>query len=194
MNKPIGIIAGIFVVFVAVFGLGVYKFKFAINDTNLVNIGATSAKDATYKINGEFVTLNDGVSDGSLLIPGTASKIITKYFGSDVKHDFDGDGREDLAFILTQETGGSGTFYYVVMALNTSNGWVGSDSVLLGDRIAPQTMHMGNGNVVVVNYVVRNPGEPFTTRPSLGKSIWLLLDTKTMQIGEVAQDFEKSLI
>ena len=45
-------------------------------------------------------------------------------------------------------------------------------------------------NVIVVNYAERVPGEPFTTQPSIGKSIWLLLDPETMQFGEVAQNFE----
>ncbi|MCK9344543.1 MAG: META domain-containing protein [Candidatus Pacebacteria bacterium] len=149
----------------------------------------TSEKDATYKVNGALVTLKDGVAEGEAA-PGSASKIITRYFGNEVLHDFNADGREDVAFLISQETGGSGTFYYVVAALNTEKGYVGTnDAFLLGDRIAPQTMHMGNGNVIVVNYAVRNPGEPFTTRPSLGKSNWLLLDPKTMQFGIVEQDF-----
>jgi hypothetical protein len=45
-------------------------------------------------------------------------------------------------------------------------------------------------NVVVVNYAVRLPGEPFTAEPSLGKSVWLKLDPTTMQFGEVEQNFE----
>jgi hypothetical protein len=119
MNKTIGIIISLIVVVAAIFGLGVYKFKFAINDTNLVNIGATSAKDATYKINGELVTFKNGVSEIDAA-PGSSAKIITRWFGNEVKHDFDGDGREDIAFLVSQETGGSGTFYYVVMALGVS--------------------------------------------------------------------------
>lgn len=155
-------------------------------------------KNAEYLINGQKVKLENGVSEVEAA-PGSASKIITRYFGNEVKHDLNDDGREDVAFLLTQETGGSGTFFYVVAALNTPLGYIGSDAVLLGDRIAPQTTHMDeertvNGtmrqNVIVVNYAVRLPGEPFTARPSLGKSIWLKLDPGTMKLGEVAQNFE----
>lgn len=190
MKKTIGIVAGVLVL-VTIFGWGVFKFKFEVNDKSIgLEIGgATSPKDSTYKINGTSVTLKNGVSE-IVVVPGSASKIITKYFGNEVKHDFNSDGREDVAFLLTQETGGSGTFYYVVAALNTTNGYVGSDAVFLGDRISPQSTNMGNGNVIIVNYAERNPGDPFTTKPSLGKSIWLLLDSKTMQFGQVAQNFE----
>lgn len=147
-----------------------------------------SYKDATYKIDGINITLKNGKSEQS--IPDSASKIVTQYFGNEVVHDFNGDGRQDVAFILTQNTGGSGTFYYIVTALNTPDGYVGTHGLFLGDRIAPQTTNMGKGNVIVVNYADRKTGESFATAPSVGKSIWLLLDIKTMQFGEVAQNFE----
>ena len=160
--------------------------------------GGVDEKNATYEINGQKITLVKGVSEVAD-IPDSASQTVTRYFGNEVRHDLNDDGREDVAFLLTQETGGSGTFFYVVAALNTPNGYTGSQGFLLGDRIAPQTTHMDEGqtvegrtrkNVIVVNYAVRNPGEPFTTRPSLGKSVWLKLDPATMQFGEVAQNFE----
>lgn len=187
MKKITGAIILLFLL-IAMFGIGVLKFKLAVNDTSFdLNIGgAASALDATYRIEGKEVTLKNGLSEGPAA-PGSASKIITRYFGNEVKHDFNNDGREDIAFLISQQTGGSGTFYYVVVALNTINGWVGSDAVFLGDRIAPQTTSMDKGNVFVVNYAMRNPGEPFTTQPSLGKSMWLLLDPKTMTLGEVSQ-------
>ncbi|MGB2580397.1 MAG: META domain-containing protein [Minisyncoccia bacterium] len=189
MKKTIGIIAGILIL-VTIFGWGVFRFRVGGNDSSIgVNIGASSPKDATYKINGKSVTLSDGVYEESLLL-GSASKTITRYFGNEVKHDFDGDGMEDTAFLLTQETGGSGTFYYLAVALNKADGYLGSDATIIGDRIAPQTTEMGKGNIVLVNYADRNPNEPFTVKPSLGKSIWLLFDPKTMQFGEVAQNFE----
>ncbi len=155
-------------------------------------------RDAEYMIQGERVRLTGGISEKET-VPGSASKTITRYFGNEVRHDLDDDGREDVVFLLTQETGGSGIFYYVVAALNTERGYVGSKDFLLGDRIAPQTTHMDEGitsrgtnrqNVIVVNYAVRLPGEPFTVRPSLGKSVWLKLDPATMQFGEVVKNFE----
>lgn len=200
--KKISLAVWIFIALILlVIGFGIYKFNFTNDDIYLNNskqIGTIENNkfnftDGTYTINGQKITLKNGVSkiEGA---PGSASKIITQYFGNEVKHDFDGDGREDIAFILTQETGGSGIFYYVVVLLNTTNGPIGSNGILLGDRIAPQTTQIdeksGRVNVIVVNYADRNPGEPMTTIPSLGKSIWLKLDQKTMQIGEVAQNFE----
>lgn len=188
--KKILIVAGFILLVVS--ALGVYRFNFTNNDIYLENGEKINYTDATYTINGEKVTLKDGFSE--VIVPSSATKKITRYFGNEVKHDLNDDGLEDIVFLLTQETGGSGTFFYVVAALNTSNGYIGSDALFLGDRIAPQTTHMDEGsgrqNVIVVNYVVRLPGEPFTVRPSLGKSMWIKLDPSTMQFGEVAQNFE----
>ncbi len=149
-------------------------------------------KNVEYVIEGQRVKLTDGSASSPQV--GSESKIVTTYFGNEVHHDLNDDGREDVVFILTQNTGGSGTFYYVVAALNTPEGYIGSQGLLLGDRIAPQTTEIneeaGRVNVIVVNYADRKPGESFTVVPSVGKSIWLKLDPNTMQFGEVEQNFE----
>ncbi len=154
---------------------------------------AADYKDAEYRINGEVVRLSDGVSETEAA-PGSASKITTRYFGNEYKADVNSDGREDVVFLLTQETGGSGVFYYVVAALNTERGYVGSDGYLLGDRIAPQTTGKSpnerHKDVIVVNYAERALTGPMTTPPSIGKSAYLKLDVASMQWGIVEPDFE----
>jgi hypothetical protein len=121
--------------------------------------------------------------------PGSASMITTRYFGNELKTDLNGDGREDVAFVLTQSTGGSGTFYYAVAALNTPDGYIGSDGYLLGDRIAPQSTTLSSDadqkDVVVFNYADRALGEPMTAQPSVGKSAYLKLNPTTIQWGIV---------
>ncbi|MES3031292.1 MAG: hypothetical protein V4697_02660 [Patescibacteria group bacterium] len=114
-----------------------------------------------------------------------------QYFGNELAIDLDLDGVEDKIFLITYSPGGSGTFYYVVGAVKTSDGYVGTDAVLLGDRIAPQTTEPGvHPGIVVINYAERLPNEPFTTSPSHGKSLWLKLDVPSMRFGEVAVNFE----
>jgi len=195
--KNIKQIFGISLLLILIIGFGVYKYNSNGNKLGTEDNERFSFSDGTYVINGQKITLKNGLSE--IEVASSSSKIITRYFGNYIKHDLDGDDTEDIVFLLTQETGGSGIFYYVVARLNTVNGPKGSDAILLGDRIAPQTTVMDEGetimgtkrqNVIVVNYVVRNPGEPMTTRPSLGKNIWLKLNPETMQFGEVAQNFE----
>ncbi len=146
-------------------------------------------KNIEYIISGEKIRLVNGVSEKPSA-PGSAEKITTRYFGNEIKKDLDGDGREDVAFLITQTTGGSGTFYYLVGALNKENGYVGTNAVFIGDRIAPQTTNSGDNRIVIVNYADRKPGEPMTAQPSLGKSLYLLLDPKNLEWGEVVQNFE----
>lgn len=161
-------------------------------------VPAKDHKNISYTIEGQSVSLIDGVSETEAT-PGSATKIITRYFGNEITHDLNGDGHEDVIFLLTQERGGSGQFFYAVAALHTSSGYVGSNAFLLGDRIAPQSIHMDEGttsqgttreNVIVVNFATRGPNEPFTSKPTVGKSVWIKLDPVTMQFGEVAQNFE----
>jgi hypothetical protein len=180
------------VVLIAFLVGGFYALNAYIYEEKQVD-AAADYKDGTYFIENGLVTLKDGVVAEA--IPGSSAQVTTRYFGNEVRADLNDDGREDVVFLLTQNTGGSGTFFYVVAALNTERGYVGSQALLLGDRIAPQTTEMSRNpqhkNVIVVNYADRAPGEPMTTRPSVGKSIWLKLDPEYMQFGEVVQNFER---
>lgn len=154
---------------------------------------ALSPKDATYVIDGRVITLENGYSEIEIE-PNSASKIITRYFGNELYADLNGDNLEDVAFIVTQETGGSGTFFYGVAAVQTESGYIGSDGYLLGDRVAPQNTNLSpnprHKYVVVFNYVERAPGEAMTVRPSIGKSAYLKLDLERMQWGIVEPNFE----
>jgi hypothetical protein len=140
-----------------------------------------SYKDATYRIDGKSIALVNGLSEAEAA-PGSASRIITRYFGNDAIGDLNGDGKEDVAFLLMQDTGGSGTFYYIAVALRTATGYQGTNAVLLGDRIAPQTTNIENG-MVVVNYADRKPDESFAIKPSVGISKYLkVIDSKLIEV------------
>jgi hypothetical protein len=153
----------------------------------------TGYRNAEYVIEGQRIKLADGRADAEAS-PGSASRIVTRYFGNELKTDLNDDGREDVVFLLTQERGGSGTLFYAVAALNTEAGYLGSDGYLLGDRIAPQTTVMSRNprhkNVIVINYQDRKPDEPMTAQASIGKSAYLKLDAETMRWGIVAPSFE----
>lgn len=157
------------------------------------SVGAAAFDTAEFLIEGQRIRLKNGVAETEA-VPGSASKTVTRYFGNDLKVDLDGDGSEDVAFILTQDRGGSGTFFYAVAALSTENGYMGSDGYLLGDRIAPQPTTLSQNprhvGVVVFNYAERVAGEPMTSQPSVGKSAYLKLNPETMQWGVVVPDFE----
>ena len=99
-------------------------------------------------------------------------KTIVKYFGNEARGDFNNDGKEDVVYLYTEDGGGSGTFYYVKAKLGTEDGFVETNGILLGDRIAPQTTNFMEGKIIV-NYADRAIDEPMTTKPSIGISKYL---------------------
>lgn len=141
--------------------------NYTIWQLNSQAVPPSDYKNISYVIDGQSVQL--GANDS------------LKYFGNEVKADIDGDGREDVGFLVTQDGGGSGTFFYVVAALNTGNGYRGTNGVLLGDRIAPQTTEIQNGKLLV-NYADRKPSDPMTTAPSVGVSSYF-----SVQNGELVK-------
>ena len=164
-----GILVGLLIVLLL--GGGIYAAMHS-KPTSSTAVG-TGPKNATYIIDGTAVTLVNGVAVRASA-PGSASKTTTKYFGNDVVGDINGDGKDDIALFITQESGGTGIFFYIVAALATgSGGYQGTNALFLGDRIAPQTISIQNG-VIVANYADRAQGEPMTAQPSVGVSKYVM--------------------
>ncbi len=135
---------------------------------------AQSPLDAEYLISGNEVRLADGRAENEIT-PDSASKEITSVFGEPIYGDVDGDGDDDAGLLLVQDSGGSGAFYYAAIALNVDGKYKGTNAILLGDRIAPQTSEIRN-EVFTVNYADRQKDEPMTARPSVGVSKYLILE------------------
>ncbi len=141
--------------------------------TTVINNSPTKAqtkdyKNISYAIEGEQILLKNGIHEAPAA-PGSEEIVVTEYMGNEVKGDFNNDGTQDVAFILTQSGGGTGVFYYVVVALQGTAGYKGTNAISLGDRIAPQTTEFRNGKIIV-NYADRKPDEPYSAEPSVGVS------------------------
>jgi hypothetical protein len=134
---------------------------------------ATGPLQAAYRIERQEVRLIDGHAEAEAA-PGSATKIKTSVFGQPVFGDLNEDGNEDAALFLVHQPGGSGTFYYIAAALNANGGFRGTNAVLLGDRIAPQTIEIRDG-VVIANYADRRPEESMAVPPSVGMSKHLVI-------------------
>lgn len=174
----LGCAIGIIVIMASV---GIVKFNF-INDDVYVkengqwvrekNVSKNSnllvgidAKNSTYLFEEGPVTLVNGRKEKEFE-PGAASKQITQYFGNELKTDVNDDGKEDVVFFLTQNSGGSGTFFYIAGALALKDGYRGTNVIFLGDRIIPQAITYENEEICV-NYKDRKPDEPMVTKPSV---------------------------
>ncbi len=147
---------------------GILIFWFVSGNKEISQVSEVDYKDISYSIQGTPTMLVKSQS-GTVTAPGST---ITQYFGNEVAGDVNEDGLPDIAFLITQSGSGTGTFYYAVVALKTAQGYSGSNGVFLGDRIAPQTIEIKDGQIIV-NYADRKAGEPMTTNPSVGVSKYL---------------------
>lgn len=130
-------------------------------------------KNTSFLLDGETVTLVNGTAEIETAL-GAATKTKITYFGNDAKADLDGDGTEDVAYLITSDNGGSGIFYYALVARKTSDGYKNTNAFFIGDRIAPQSTYIPQGTREIhINYAERRAGEPMTTPPSSGAVLLL---------------------
>lgn len=126
-------------------------------------------------LNAKYIIENVPVT----FVKGTSLDNTATIFGVPTMGDLNGDTLADAAFIITQKSSGSGTFFYVAAAINTSTGAVGTNAILLGDRISPQNVEIQNKQIIA-NFADRNPGEPMTARPSVGVSKYFTVTGNTV--------------
>ena len=140
-------------IIIVVVGVGCWIYQ-SITEESSITIPeeelVTDPLNATYIIEGDEFTLVDGKAEKEI-VPGAASKIRINVFEANTKGDVNEDGLDDTVVLLTYNAGGSGTFYYVAVALAGDNKCNGTNAVLLGDRIAPQTTNFMNGEIIVKN-------------------------------------------
>jgi hypothetical protein len=175
-----------------VYGL-VTNYLFEIKSTVIEENGeeAVAKPDvfsSTFVINEEEFALVNGKAEIEI-VPGAASREVVRIFGEPIYGDLDSDGDNDAAVLLEYTTGGSGTFYYAVLAMQESDSYRTTNTLLLGDRIAPQTVAIEDGRAVY-NYAIRRQDENFGTAPSIGKSLYIHYDAASGTIGEWVKDFE----
>lgn len=165
------------IVFIAILAAGTQLFLVSRKKASMQAF-AKDYKNATYEIDGSLVALVNGKAEtGSAF--GSASKVVIQYFGNEGVGDLNGDGTSDVVFLLTQSGGGTGTFYYAVAALKTAEGYKGTNAILLGDRIAPQTTEL-HDREIVINYAERKPGDSMTISPSIGVSKYLKIENEKL--------------
>jgi hypothetical protein len=121
--------------------------------------------NATFAIDRATVTLVNGRAEQDAA-PGSAAKNVATLTDQRVNGDLDGDGKLDAVVIVTYQTGGSGTFYYVAALLSTAPTGAAGPSALLGDRIKVTAVRL-DGRTIVVELLDRSAGQPFTSSPTV---------------------------
>lgn len=133
---------------------------------------STFGKNTSFTVNGALITLVNGVSSSPIV--NSTARTTTHYLGGEAEGDLNGDGLVDFAFWVTQDAGGSGTFFYVVVALKNSSGYTTTNAFLVGDRITPESMQIRtDARELHVNFIGRTRDAPMTAPPSEPKVLLL---------------------
>lgn len=126
--------------------------------------GKPDPSNGTFLIDGSEVALTNGVSRVENEAGLTTETLLIK--NKFAYGDLNTDGAEDVALLLEQSGGGSGTFIYLAAYISGPLNRKGSNAVFIGDRVAPQTLSLKNG-VITLTYLDRNADEPFAATPTV---------------------------
>ncbi|MGA9348656.1 MAG: META domain-containing protein [Anaerolineae bacterium] len=118
-------------------------------------------QNASYQgIYDEPVQLTDGQYEGEPFVPGGASRPTVTFhpevyaFG-----DLNGDGVDDAAVILIENSGGSGNFLYLAAVINDGGAPVNVATQFVGDREQVQAIIIEDGEITL-NMVAHGPDDP----------------------------------
>lgn len=139
----------------------------------------TNPKNTSYDIDGQNITLQNGIATVSNNDEQRPSSTTIQYFGNELRVDIDGDSKEDSAFLVTSNNSGTGIFYYLVVSIKKDDQYIGTNGVLIGDRILPKTTEFKNGEIVV-NYADRKIDQPMSVKPSINVSRYFKVINSTL--------------
>ena len=167
----------LFAVVAAVAIAGFIRFNFTDGGDMLPAKPPAAVTDLTVTIDKQKFSLSNGVAEIAAA-PGSAGKNTIRVVGEPVMGDADGDGDRDAALLIQNDPGGSGTFYYAVVAINSGGVYRASNALLLGDRIEPQNIEFTDGRFAYT-FAERRAGEPMVARPSVEKTVLITVDQST---------------
>jgi hypothetical protein len=123
---------------------------------------APDPANAGYYIDGILYTL----VNGELEQPIEESSAVNKFKLLDFKAsgDINKDGTDDVAVVLTNDSGGTGTFYY--LSIFTSGTPIVENTYNIGDRIEVKDLKFAD-NKFQVTYLDRSPEEDMASDPTI---------------------------
>lgn len=118
--------------------------------------------NATYQgVYEEPVPLTEGTYTGEPFVEGGASRPTVVFADQYVAYgDLNGDGVEDAAVLLAENSGGSGVFVYLAAVTNQDGTPVNVATQFLGDRVDIKSVIIEDGEIVV-NMITQGPDDPF---------------------------------
>ena len=140
--------------------------------------------NATYSgIYEEPVTLTDGRYEGEPFVEGGAARPTVQLIrGTVIYGDLNGDGVDDAAMVLVENSGGSGVFNYVGAQVNQDGQPVDAGTVLLGDRTQIQSAKIENEQIVI-DIVTQGPDDAMCCPTTKMRMSYALQDGMLAEVG-----------
>jgi heat shock protein HslJ len=140
-------------------------------------------ENATYGgIYDKPVTLTDGSYEGEPFVEGGASVPTVTWVKNGVAYgDLNGDGVDDAAVLLVENSGGTGVFTYVGVQLNVDGQPVDAGTVWVGDRTQVKSMAIENGQLIM-EIVTQGPNDPQCCPTLKVRKIYALQDGKPVEV------------
>ncbi|MGW8227486.1 MAG: META domain-containing protein [Gammaproteobacteria bacterium] len=123
-------------------------------------LDASTLKNLTYYgIYEDPVTLKHGSYEGQPFVPQGAARPRVQFAEQlYVVGDLDGDGVEEAAGFLTESSGGSGSYTYLVIVDTVNNHYENVATQKLGDRVMIRSLRLGEGELEL-DLVMAGPQE-----------------------------------
>lgn len=127
----------------------------------------------------EPVQLTGGLFEGEPLVEGGASRPTVTRLPLAAFGDLNGDGVEDAAVLLVENSGGSGSFVYLAAVINQASIPENVATILLGDRVSPQSLAIAEGQIVV-EATSHADSDPLCCPSLTSRSIYALQEQLTL--------------
>jgi heat shock protein HslJ len=105
-----------------------------------------------------IVQLVDGIHRQPV-VKGSATDLVVMLTNHAVFGDFTGDGAEDAVVVLVSQSGGSGSFYDLIVVRKQGETLSNIARIQLGDRVQIKNLHIDDGEIVV-NMLTQGPDDP----------------------------------
>ncbi len=142
------------------------------------------------------IGLTDGHYEGPPFVAGGASRPRVTLLQSlvargdlDAGHPDSGDvsisaaGADDHAVVLTESSGGSGSFIYLALLRPQGTGLVNVATTLLGDRVDVTSLTIVNGEIRA-SMLVHGPDDPVCCPSQRSEKSWLLIGDEISEVTE----------
>jgi hypothetical protein len=85
-----------------------------------------------------------------------------------------------VAVLLLQDSGESSSLSYIAVALETNQGYKGTNAILIGNHVASQKVEVSS-HTIVVNYADRYPWQGLAVRPSVSRSRFFFVENRKLE-------------